>query len=202
MTLRFDKFKFRELFFSKRVMGAGAYIHMRPDFREAGMIEVLRRRRGFLPTFYGQPWRLVQVLSPGVLRNLSNYRKRADKAGVVDGYVNLQQTPEYMSVNTVVPTLLQGSMVYSLAQGVVFEYPEHLVAMGISHELLDVGGVEGFLGKIGPASVELPDGHGRVTARQVRCLCGNGMHLSAVGSCLLFALGQRRESASHVQPPT
>jgi hypothetical protein len=81
-------------------------------------------------------------------------------------------------------------MLYSLARETAFEYPEHLLVMGISSAFVGVDEVAEFPGTMLPDRVVL--GCVSISARQARMLCGNGMHLASVGSCLMFALAHDR----------
>ena len=191
MRLPFDRFHFGNLFFANRIASSQMYIVVSPEFRQAGLINCLRKQRGYLPHLDSEPWTLRQVLAPGTYESLQGYRTRAAEVGEKDGYVNLQQTPGFMqSISPVVPTLLQGSMLYSLARETAFEYPEHLLVMGISSAFVGVDEVAEFPGTMLPDRVVL--GCVSISARQARMLCGNGMHLASVGSCLMFALAHDR----------
>ena len=191
LTLPFDRLHFSFLFFAKRFVSSQIYIVVDAEFRQHGVINNLRKQRGYLTHLDGKQWTLRQVLAPGMLRSLQGYKRLATESGEEDCYVNLQQTPDFMkTISPVVPTLLQGSMIYSLAQGIAFEYPEHLLVMGISSGFAGVEDVVVFPGEMLPDRVVL--GSNSISARQVRMLCGNGMHLAAVGSCLLFALAHKR----------
>ena len=178
-------------------------MHVDEEFRQAGMINTFRKQRGYLPTLFGRPWLLEEVLPAGFLRSMQLYLQRADDRGVSDAYVNLGQTPEYCpDLPQVVPTLLRGSYIMSLTQRQLFEYPEYLVAMGISNPLLRGQGIlsvaEFPAVMLGIGSSLILQG---VTGRQVTALCGNGMHLAMPGICLLFILGHMPHSVPTASAP-
>ena len=187
LHLPFDRFHFGKLFFARRTASSQLYIVVSDEFRQEGLINSLRKQRGYLKLLDGRPWTLRQVLAPGMFSRLNGYRTLAAEVGEEDGFVNIGQSPDFMkTIYPVVPTLLQGSVVYSMAREKVFEYPEHLLVMGISSAFVGVEAVAEFPGTMLPDRVVL--GSVSISARQVRMLCGNGMHLAAVGSCLMFAL--------------
>ena len=132
-----------KLFFCNVQMSPGLYMHVSDDFRQNGAIESFRKQRGFVRT--GRPFRLSVVLPAGFLRSMELYADQARALQLPDGFVNIGQTPEFTTheIPQVIPTLLKGSLIVSLARKQMFEYPEYLAVMGISNPLLRASGVTG-----------------------------------------------------------
>ena len=126
-TLEDPSSEFARRFHRRREFEAKEYFMSSDQEQHDEVILPLAFHRGLPPCgMCGRRWKLVEVVAPGVLESLQEYKEQARRLGE-DCTVNLQQTPQFMSaVPHVCPTLLQGSMLYNTTTKKVhgFCFPE------------------------------------------------------------------------------
>jgi hypothetical protein len=199
----FDEAHFGAAFYRSCDLNSAAYLCVPDSERYERVIQEFRARRGLPMECCGRPWLLQEVLPPGMAARLQEYVSMAQQRGLRDGWVNIMQTPQFMrSIPQVVPTLLQGSVLYNLRQEKVMVASEHLLVMGIATEGHGIPGVATFPCRIrrSAASGQRRQSLHEVTESAVKRMCGNGMHVAAVGTCLLHLLGQTFRGAGPSEP--
>ena len=179
MSVPFTPSGFGSMFFRRMDLTAEAYLLASHEDRE----EIIRERakdRGLPPSpGRGSSWRLEHVLSPSSQAHFRDYVAAAEVVVGGPAVVDVGQSLQFIHTvrPMVFPVLLQRSIL-AVTDGRPVHALEHLIAMGIPAPRLGAGvDVLGI-----PGIEELPD-------QQIRSLMGNAMHVCAVGSVALFALG-------------
>ena len=188
----FNKLYFGNLFYRKACMSPDEFLIADDTERYAEVIDRLRKQRGLPELNHGHPWLLPEVLAPGMAVHLRCYKELFGNSGEETGWVNLGQSATFMSkISTVVPTLLQASQMYSLKQDKVMMAKEHLLVMGVPtvEEKGQRLNVSSFPLKITQDATRSSSA-GSITERQAKMLSGNGVHLAAVGTCMMFLFSQ------------
>ena len=159
-----------------------------PKARTDAYAAGLAQKRGFPATRRdGRPWHHRVMLSPGTARRLKNYEKLAQARGFYKKsslLVNLSQNPGYADLHATIPTLLRRSQLWSMKRSRMMIPEEACEVMGMR---LFNSADDGFESPMKQAILA-----GKLNDRELRSMSGNAMHLSAIGSCLVFVL-----SATH-----
>ncbi len=161
-----------------RALSAGGEIYLRAPEADLELhVEELAAKRGLAPhKASGRKWRCKQVLPYSQRRRIQLHLESSAPAHAAypNIFCNLRQSPSFGSLSAVMPTLLRGSVIYSFQAERVLVAKEHFEVMGYRMFSEPTAGFAGAL-----------DG---LSNCQLRGLAGNGMHLAAISSVLLFAL--------------
>ena len=184
---------FGGVFFKRCAATGHLYICAPPEFvqRYASQLAAKRHVPEVQPD--GSEWPMRQLLREGSHERLLAYEKACRKQRRARKFiVNLCQNFAFSKgIGEIVPALLTStSLLWDMQAERPFTPEEYLVIQGIPVSAPGRDSASRF-------SIETLALTGELAPDQVRHLCGNGMHLAAVGSVLLFALAMAAPVPSH-----
>ena len=172
-----------KMIFSRRVQLGGVDMARAPAHMVENYKMQLCEARGLPPLrSSGRPWSFFQLMPKSIRVAIEQYEQMASlRHGVRPRLVcNVRQRPSYMDPTDMVPALLRRSLLWSLSARRPLLSEEHVEIMGYS--MFD------------PRPCAIADVLRSLTDGERRSVCGNGMHVGAIGASLMFLLsGVERE---------
>jgi len=175
-----------ERLFARQASLRGVSRFRAPPEDIANHIALMAVRRGFPPSRPdGRPWSYFEAMSPSLQRRVREYEAKLLEEGFIGrgapAIANLVQGPEFMAATFgSVPALLRRSTLWLFDQERCALGLEHLECQG--YQIYDTDASDDFHCAFTPFLRTLPDS-------TLRRLAGNGMHLRAIGTALLFVTG-------------
>ena len=157
------------------------------------MIENMAKQRHMSPSRQsGRPWSCWQVMSAAQKSSLQNHEEKLrDMGQEIDApfVSNLAQTPSFAAPKgpEALPVLLRRSSLWSFRKRRLATPLEH---MALQNHVV-------FTAQEDPWRCSFLQGIYNLSDAQIKAVAGNGMHMHAIGSALLFALLVLRKLSRH-----